>query len=136
MATPRNGTSQWQMWSSIAAGAIAFLGFIGTVSYQVVGVAVQQSIQAERNSTYERRLDALRADVEAQKLENTRQRAALIEIETQFCASDAARNLMHANDLRMYAQVYEKVFGQSFHIGNAYYPQICNRLSQGQRGLP
>lgn len=57
----------------------------------------------------------------------TRGEAALIEIETQFCAADIARNLMHANDLRNYSVLYRAVLGQDYPVGNAYYPTICNR---------
>ncbi len=57
----------------------------------------------------------------------TRNEAALIEIETQFCAADIARNLMHAADLRNYAVLYKQVFGLDYPTGNAYYPNICNR---------
>ena len=42
------------------------------------------------------------------------------EIETQFCASDIVRNLMHANELRNTDLLWKKVFGTS-------YPTICNR---------
>lgn len=57
----------------------------------------------------------------------TRNEAALLEIETQFCAADMARNLMHASDLRNYAVLYKKVFGDDYPTSNAYYPTICNR---------
>lgn len=57
----------------------------------------------------------------------TRTEASLLEIETQFCAADMARNLMHANDLRNYAVLYKHVFGEEYPTGNAYYPTICNR---------
>jgi hypothetical protein len=57
----------------------------------------------------------------------TRSEAALLEIETQFCAADMARNLMHASDLRNYAVLYQRVFGVEYPTSNAYYPTICNR---------
>lgn len=57
----------------------------------------------------------------------TRNEVALIEIETQFCAQDIVRNLMHANDLRNLSVLWQKQFGESYPIGNAYYPTICNR---------
>jgi hypothetical protein len=57
----------------------------------------------------------------------TRNEVALHEIETQFCAQDIVRNLMHAHDLREYAVLYKKVYGEDYPIGNTYYPTICNR---------
>jgi flagellin-like hook-associated protein FlgL len=53
------------------------------------------------------------------------QAAALVEIETQFCAADTMRNLMHANDLRIESLLWAKTFaGETYPIGNAYYPRI------------
>src|ERR1700748_220119 len=49
------------------------------------------------------------------------------EIETQFCAQDIVRNLMHANDLRSVSILWEKTFGSRIQTDNAYYPTICNR---------
>lgn len=57
----------------------------------------------------------------------TRNEVALHEIETQFCAQDIVRNLMHANDMRNLSVLWEKQFGTPYPIGNAYYPTICNR---------
>lgn len=123
----KNGSSRWTTWSSVIGSAVIAVGFMGTVAYQVVSVSIQQTLQMTRNDEFTRRLDLLRSDIEGLKLRDTQQKAALIEIETQFCASDTARNLMHANDLRLYAVIYEKVFSAQYPIGNAYYPQICNR---------
>lgn len=49
------------------------------------------------------------------------------EIETQFCAQDIVRNLMHANDLRNLSLLWKKTFGTDYPISNSYYPTICNR---------
>lgn len=63
------------------------------------------------------------------RAENTRQSAALVEIETQFCASDIMRNLQHAQDLRLFSMLWSKAFDQNtkYPTDNAYYPVICNR---------
>lgn len=127
MTPQKNGSSKWTMWSSVIGSAVIAIGFMSTVAYQVVSISVQQTLQSTRNDEVSRRLDLLRGDIEIAKLQNAQQKAALIEIETQFCASDTARNLMHANDLRLYAIIYEKVFSVPYPIGNAFYPQICNR---------
>lgn len=122
-----NGGARWQMWSAIITAAVVAVGFMSTVAYNVVSISIQQALQGTKNSDVERRLELLRADLESLKLRNAEQKAALIEIETQFCASDTARNLTHATDLRMVALLWQRTFGESFPIGNAYYPQICNR---------
>ncbi len=52
--------------------------------------------------------------------------AKLVEVETQFCSSDMVRNLMHANDLRLFSIIWHKVFADTtLPTDNAYYPQIC-----------
>lgn len=54
------------------------------------------------------------------------------EIETQFCASDIVRNLMHANDLRQVALLWKKVYGEEYPTDNSFYPQVCNRPISAQ----
>lgn len=63
--------------------------------------------------------------------EITRQEAALVEIETQFCAADIMRNLMHAQDMRIQSMLWDKSFDNGIRMptDNAYYPVICNRAS-------
>jgi len=74
--------------------------------------------QATENSD---RASLLRADV-------TRQSAALIEVETQFCAADIMRNLMHAQDMRIQSMLWAKSYDDAkYPTDNAYYPVICNR---------
>jgi hypothetical protein len=51
-------------------------------------------------------------------------RRDLVEVETQFCAEDAMRNLMHANDLRNMSVLWQKTMGTDYPVGNAYYPAI------------
>jgi len=53
--------------------------------------------------------------------------ARMIEIETQFCASDIVRNLIHANDLRITSMLVKKSFNMTFPTDNAFYPEICQR---------
>jgi hypothetical protein len=60
----------------------------------------------------------------------TKIEVSLNEIETQFCAEDIVRNLMHANDLRNTSILWEKQFGTKYPTDNAYYPTICNRRTK------
>lgn len=71
--------------------------------------------------------------IQSIRTEQTKLSAALTEIETQFCASDHVRNLMHANNMRMEAMLWHKAFGESMPTDNAYYPMICNRQSPDRR---
>lgn len=66
----------------------------------------------------------------AMRTENARQNAALVEIETQFCAADIMRNLTHATDTRLISLLWQKSFmldQLKLPTDNAYYPMICNR---------
>lgn len=54
----------------------------------------------------------------------TEQHAALVEIETQFCGQDNLRSQIHANDLRVQAMLWSKVFGTEMPIANAFYARV------------
>jgi hypothetical protein len=54
----------------------------------------------------------------------TSQQAALIEIETQFCGADNLRSQIHANDLRVTAMMWKKLYGEEMPISNAFYARV------------
>lgn len=88
-------------------------------------VADVEALKVQVNQVVDR-VGSIRADV-------TRQGASLIEVETQFCASDDVRNLMHANDLRYTSMIWHKIFPETvMPTDNAYYPRVCNRLGAAQ----
>src|SRR5438552_463748 len=121
-----NGASRAGLWLSMALSVTVLLGMAGTVFY--VGFKVQATadaldVEIRRQAATEERLSALTDRM-------TRQEVALNEIETQFCAEDTVRNLMHAGDMRNFALVWEKTFGTIYPTANAYYPNICNRHSR------
>lgn len=67
----------------------------------------------------------------------TEQKAALVEIETQFCNADYVRNLMHANELRILSMLWAKSnAGERYPTDNAYYPRIgkCGAEGSGNSG--
>lgn len=67
----------------------------------------------------------------------TEQKAALVEIETQFCNADYVRNIMHANELRVLSMLWSKAFdGTRYPTDNAYYPRIgkCGGESDSGKG--
>ena len=129
MSVPKNGngTSKRQFWiTTIIAG---FFVVTAIVSYivQLNTIGSTGTSNTDRIKALEDR--AYNADLAVQQLQKDMavQQASLKEIETQFCASDIVRNLMHGDELREMASLHEKVFGQSYHTDNAYYPSICNR---------
>lgn len=59
------------------------------------------------------------------------QQSALVEIETQFCGQDNLRSQIHANDLRMQAMLWRKVFGEDMPIANAFYARVGRCFAPG-----
>lgn len=54
----------------------------------------------------------------------------LVEVETQFCASDIVRNLNQSDNMRVLSLLWPKGFpGTTYPLTNTYYPQVCNRAS-------
>jgi 3-phenylpropionate/cinnamic acid dioxygenase small subunit len=54
--------------------------------------------------------------------------AKLVEIETQFCASDIVRSLIHASDMRIQSLLWSRSYpGEHMPTDNAFYAHICNR---------
>jgi hypothetical protein len=132
MAASANGNSRRQFW--ITTTIAAFFIVTAIVSYVVqitsigsIGTQNTDSIKALQDSNYN-----LRIEQDKMQARLIVQEAALKEIETQFCASDIVRNLMHANELRDVAMLHEKVFGARMPTDNAYYPTVCNRPVQPQ----
>lgn len=80
-------------------------------------------------TTIVERIGTMRADI-------ARENAALVEVETQFCAADIMRNLNQANDSRFLSLLWQKAFidGTRLPTDNAYYPVICNRNTKAKAG--
>lgn len=57
-------------------------------------------------------------------------RQKLVEVETQFCASDIVRNLIHAQNMRIESIMWSKLFPDTrMPTDNAFYPKVCNRTT-------
>lgn len=65
-------------------------------------------------------------EIAERRSQNADTKTSLREVETQFCAADQTRNLMHAYDMRVEALLWEKSFASRLPTDNAYYPTICN----------
>jgi hypothetical protein len=97
------------------------------------------SLQADATSKSDRaQLNDRTRQLETQSANNVAERRAqystmaakLIEIETQFCASDIVRNMINANDLRLLAMLWARAYpGEKYPTDNAYYPRVCNRVA-------
>lgn len=66
-----------------------------------------------------------RRDIAALQQMSVSQGASLKEVETQFCGTANVINLMHHQDLRDYASLYQKVMGQPYPAQNPFDPTLC-----------
>jgi hypothetical protein len=123
---PSNGM-RWQtvtgIVSIVVVISIAAAGIVvqfGALSQQIVDLQSANHEINDRVRANEERIAALGSSAVSINM-------SLKEVETQFCASDIVRNLMHANDLREVSLLWQKIFGTPYPTDNAYYPSICNR---------
>jgi hypothetical protein len=134
----------YQLWFGAVSGIVALV----TAMWLIVGLKIDTSnaplsLNLEQVKTtqqsYDRQLNDLDTQlrhVETQNSESISERGPqvaivnekLVQVETQFCASDIVRNLMHANDLRVLSVMWHEIYPKSqFPTNNAYYPTICNK---------
>lgn len=123
-----NGYASAGFWVSLAMVVFTVVGAIIWVG----GIANEVAANGKAIEDQDRRVERLAADLSRNDLETSGITRDLKEIETQFCASDIVRNLMHANDLRTVSLLWQKVYGVPFPTSNAYYPTICNRAVTAQ----
>jgi hypothetical protein len=126
-ATGPNGANKVALWSSVAVAAVAILTTVGAFFY----VAFQGKDNADKIDRLFTVAGKSQDDIKKLELRLAEMERDLNEIETQFCAADQIRNLMHANSMRIEALLYEKTFpGSHLPTDNAYYPTICNRKTK------
>lgn len=112
------GTARWQLWVSIGGAAFVLLSAISGLAFTAISAKQEVEELAARVMAVEELARADRAKLSAMDYK-------LVEVETQFRASDQIRNLMHANEMRNTAMLWSKAFGVTFPIDNAYYPTIA-----------
>lgn len=127
MSEAPNGVRRWQEWIPTAGLMLTVL--VGVITYvvQIANVQMQNAQNSDKIKELERRVAVLVERTTDQLTRITVIQADLREVETQFCASDIVRNLMHANDMRTTSVLWAKVFIGVMPTDNAYYPVICNR---------
>jgi hypothetical protein len=118
-STAANGASRLGLWLSIAISAGLLFGMIGTVFY--VGFRVQAT--ADALDLLVRRTAVIEDKIAILQDRLTRMETSQTEIETQFCGVARDVNRMHANDMRVFALLWHKSFGDTYPTDNSYYPE-------------
>lgn len=114
-----NGRSKVN-WNTFFAGAGLCLSIGGAIVYAVIS-PIRAELDGQRN------LVAAQREISDLKVANAVavMDIKLIEIETQFRASDQSRNVQFANQQRLDALLWEKTFaGSRFPTDAIYYPSI------------
>jgi hypothetical protein len=122
-----NGASRAGLYLSIVIAALMLLGMIGSVFYVAFEVRADSVLIEAQSILIHTSQDELRSlQLKLNSLE-----VAMNEVETQFCADDQMRNIMHANDMRLQSLLWQKTYpGTTLPTDNAYYPTICNRKAK------
>lgn len=126
-ATPPNGKSAVAFWVAVLVPAFSFLAALVGVIWQLASVAFSVTDMSGKVAALQIQREADRQEIARLRIDSSEQKAALLEIETQFCERDHLSNLTHASDLRWFAMLWSKTFGQTLPTDNAYYPTVCNR---------
>ena len=116
--------ASWQLLVSGAAVMTAVAGALMTLLVNINSLESTATNQATIIATLERAATAASEHEIGYRTDIAAIRRDLVEVETQFCAEDAMRNLMHANDLRDFSMLWNKSMGTDLPISNAYYPNI------------
>lgn len=113
--------------TSLSETVIQLRAQYSALAQQGAAVSSTQQVRAGLIQENAERISILRTDV-------TRLAADLREIETQFCASDIIRNLMHAHEMRIETMLWSAVNPKMpLPTDNAYYPMVCNRQQEQAR---
>lgn len=125
----QNANASRQFWVSVAGTGFLVLAAFIAFFVQMANVASDLRTLTARVAMVEDRAKLGETQTIAIASNSVRTNENLKEVETQFCASDIVRNLMHANDMRIVAVLWQKIQGTDFPTDNAYYPMICNRAA-------
>jgi hypothetical protein len=127
-----NGYSRYAFYVSLVAAMFGIMGGIVAVIFWVGGIANEVTQNRDVMAAQAEQIKTLQYDLRQNDLLTSNLQRDEREIESQFCASDIVRNLMHANDLRQISLLWKKQFHDEYPISNAYYPQICQRPTTSQ----
>jgi uncharacterized protein (DUF1786 family) len=124
-----NGNMRWQTFASLAVIGLTIGGALITFYIQSMNMSTQVAALQVAMKAVEDNVARMSDRLAEERSSSIQLQTSLTEIETQFCSSDIIRNLMQANDMRMMAMVWKKLYNQTIPTDNAYYPQVCNRAT-------
>lgn len=108
-----------------AAGLAAAIFWIGNIASQI-------TVNTEHLKTVDARLNLTETEQRHQDIDIAKLIRDQDKISSEFCGDDQIRNLMHANELRIEAILWSKVFTTTYPTDNTYYPTLCQRLPSEQ----
>jgi len=118
-------TATWQLIISGVAVVIAVTGSIVALMVNINTLSNAAVNLSSRVLTLESRTIADQDREVGRTVQIAGMQRDLIAVETQFCAEEELRNLMHATDLRLLAVLWSKSMGTEIQIANTYYPRIA-----------
>lgn len=127
-----NGYSRAGFYVAVGGAGFSMLAALVAIVFWVGGIASDVASNKATLANDERRMETITSDLRTNDLLTSNITRDLREVETQFCAADIIRNLMHASDLRTTSELWQKIYGHPFPTDNAYYPQICQHPTTAQ----
>ena len=113
-----NGSARLSVWLTGAGLAFVLLASLFTLFYTANSAASEAGALKDRVD----RLEIVASDNRAELASVC---AALVEIETQFRASDQIRNLMHKADINDISMLWSRSYKQEFPTADTYLPTIA-----------
>jgi hypothetical protein len=121
---PTNGNARIQTIAALIGSGVVIFGafyWVGTIASDVKSAL-------DRIAGLQGEIAALSAKQAQMSTEIVALRSSSTEVETQFCDTGNVLNLMHANDMRIQAVLWQKAFtGTSLPTDNAFYPTLCHK---------
>lgn len=110
---------RWQPLASMAAAGVVVITAVGGLVFNAVRANEKADALAIRMAAVE---DTTRVNKATLGVIDAR----MIAVDNQLHTADQLRNLMHANDLRITALLWQRAYpGSTFPTDNAYYPTIA-----------
>jgi ACT domain-containing protein len=120
-------TAKRQLWVTTAGLAVVLVGSLIGMYVKIDAADRSAQESAAQLKEVERRMDRLSTQSDANRIDIASLKRDGLETETQLCAIEEMRNMMHVNDIRTTSVMWRKVYGSDYPAGTTYFPIICNR---------